>query len=203
MPLYEIERKFVYNARRYPVFCQNKGIQPFWSLIFWHTETIQDEYSNFCNHLSGNGIYIRRRNRRWEAKKRRAGDFIRSSFYETKDVNEIASMACKYTQLGFSVATPGDNFGLKSICRYVTTRETWRVDTEFEVMLDSTDFGHRVGEVELEAKDEATAIRKIDSFLQRYEWFFCSKAEPKGKMTAYFEKFGYPGKGLGRKVKCP
>lgn len=60
------------------------------------------------------------------------------------------------------------------------------------MVLDTTDFGHRVGEVEMMAEDADNAHANIDAFLKEYAWFFDTTTQPKGKLTAYFEKFGYP-----------
>ena len=204
MALYEIERKFVYNIALFPTFCQNKGVKPFRSLIQRNTEIIKDEYFDFSfNQLMNNGIYIRKRNDVWEAKQRRAGDFIRSSFYETNDIDEIRELVHKYsTSESANVSKPSNNFGLNTICRYLTTRENWSADSDFAIMLDTTDFGHAVGEVELQAGDEKAAMDRIDDFMERYKWFFGNdKSKPKGKMTAYFDKFGFPSKSSKRTVR--
>jgi len=59
-------------------------------------------------------------------------------------------------------------------------------------MLDSTDFGPWVGEVELQTRQRECALSDIDIFMRKYPWFFASDAASKGKMTAYFERFGIP-----------
>ena len=69
-------------------------------------------------------------------------------------------------------------------------------DREFSVVLDVTDFGHEVGEVEVMAEEGGAekAHGEIESFLKRYPWFFDTRS-PKGKLTAYFDVFGYPKEG--------
>jgi thiamine-triphosphatase len=47
-------------------------------------------------------------------------------------------------------------------------------------MLDATDFGHWIGEVELLACDEQRAHLDIDAFMRRYAWFFTQEKKPKG-----------------------
>jgi thiamine-triphosphatase len=132
---------------------------------------------------------VRRRAAKWEAKHRKSGDFTRTTFHETNDVSEIQSLIAGYTKLD---AGPDANIGLNLISRFRTTRDVYRADEKFLVMLDTTDFGHWVGEVELLAHDEQRAHLDIDIFMQRYAWFFSQETKPKGKLTAYFEKFGYP-----------
>ena len=66
-------------------------------------------------------------------------------------------------------------------------------DRKFSVVLDVTDFGHEVGEVEVMA-EEAHADKahgEIETFLKRYPWFFDTRG-PRGKWTAYFDMVGYP-----------
>ena len=91
-----------------------------------------------------------------------------------------------------------DNFGLRPIADFTTTRDTFLSDARFRVVLDETCFGHRVGEVEVEVEVPAAAAggeekqvqREIDGFMERYAWFFLvEKAKVKGKLTAYFERF--------------
>ena len=92
-------------------------------------------------------------------------------------------------------ADPGlgfdNDFGLDAIADFETHRRTFLADGRFTVVLDVTDFGHRVGEVELMAEDAERAHREIGAFLEKYAWFF-DTSRPQGKLTAYFEKFGYP-----------
>ena len=77
------------------------------------------------------------------------------------------------------------------MAEFVTTRVSFLADDRFTVVLDATDFGHTVGEVELMAEDAEKAHADIDAFLKEYAWFF-DTSNPKGKLTAYFDKFGYP-----------
>ncbi|KAH8674398.1 CYTH-like domain-containing protein [Tricladium varicosporioides] len=191
MPLYEVERKFVFNPALLLRFRSNRGSPPFRYLSHQRTESFQDEYFDSANQLSRNGVWIRKRDESWEAKQRQGGDFLRSSFYETAKIDEIKRLAATYAHVGYTTG-PESNFGLKSICRYRTTRETFLADHRFSIMLDSTDFGHWVGEVELQTHDMARALPEIDIFMQKYAWFFANETAPKGKMTAYFERFGFP-----------
>ena len=84
-----------------------------------------------------------------------------------------------------------DNFGLDAMAGFETHRLTLLADGKFTVVLDFTDFGHVVGEVELMAEDAERAHGDVEAFLKEYAWFF-DTVNPKGKLTAYFEKFGYP-----------
>ncbi|CZS92392.1 uncharacterized protein RAG0_02825 [Rhynchosporium agropyri] len=191
MRTFEIEQKFVFNISLLACFRMNRGSPPFRTLCHQRTERFKDEYFDSSNKLSKNGIWIRKRNESWEAKHRQSGDYLRSSFHETTNVDEIKGLVATYGPAGQSIM-PEANFGLNSICRYLTTRETFLADHQFSIMLDSTDFGHSVGEVELQTCEATTALADIDKFMQKYSWFFANKTPPKGKMTAYFELHGFP-----------
>lgn len=191
MPLYEIERKFAFNPALLARFRMNQGQPPFRHLTYQRNECFEDEYFDSANLLSKSGVWIRKRDQIWEAKRRQDGDFLRSSFYETDKVDEIKRLVRTYAHIGYDVG-PDTNFGLTRICRYRTKRETYLADNQFSIMLDSTDFGHWVGEVELQTHQTASALSDIDTFMQKYSWFFTNDRTPKGKMTAYFELFGFP-----------
>jgi thiamine-triphosphatase len=99
-------------------------------------------------------------------------------------------------------------FGLGVIADLVTTREAWLVDGEFKVVRDVADFGHEVGEVELEVElaggggmgeEEKAVIMeamdcKVEAFMERYAWAW-ERGEAVGKLTAYFEMLERRGDG--------
>ena len=76
----------------------------------------------------------------------------------------------------------------------MTNRTEFVADERFHVALDETDFGHDVGEVEVQAgvdEEDRKVQMEIERFMEKYKWLFGSgEGKPKGKMTAYFEKFG-------------
>ena len=120
------------------------------------------------------------------------GSFLRSTFSETKDRSRILELVRSHfpdRSLGFE-----DDFaGLDAIAGFETQRLSLRAHDRFTVVMDVTDFGHRVGEVELMAEDvdAEKAHADIEAFLREYPGFF-DTSNPKGKLTAYFENFGYP-----------
>ncbi|KAI9766682.1 MAG: hypothetical protein M1840_006326 [Geoglossum simile] len=147
----------------------NKGDPPFSSLRYLGTNRFHDaNFDHTSQILAHNGIWIRRRDARWEAKRQTEGDFIRSAFEEINSLGRIHDLICRYL--------PGSPNARKNF------------DRKFSIMLDETDFGHSVGEVELEAEDAVEAHKEINAFLDKYSWFF-QKERPKGKLTAYFERF--------------
>jgi len=85
------------------------------------------------------------------------------------------------------------DFGLIPVMEFATARRIYTADEKFTVVLDSSDFGHVVGEVEvLSDTEESTASQELDDFLKKYEWFFQRDEKVKGKLTAYLEMFPHP-----------
>ena len=82
------------------------------------------------------------------------------------------------------------NLGLDILAKFMTMRQAFRADEKFGIVLDHTDFGHSVGEVESMAEDEETAHGEIDTFMARYPWFF-EKGSTEGKLAAYFRIRGH------------
>ncbi|KAH8722381.1 CYTH-like domain-containing protein [Phaeosphaeriaceae sp. PMI808] len=194
----EVERKF--HSLAVQELTTHKGSPPFRSLRALGQRTISDTYYDRSNLLSSSGIWVRRRNERWEAKIRKAGNFTNSSFEELSDPLSISRCIREVTGIN---GMEKDNFGLDCTAGFTTTRESWMADDEFRIVLDTMDFGHTVGEVELErtttfsdiesASVENCKLRvmramdqRIVEFMDRYAWAF-SPGMPKGKLTAYFE----------------
>ncbi|KAI4248691.1 MAG: hypothetical protein L6R42_009185, partial [Xanthoria sp. 1 TBL-2021] len=133
-----------------------------------------------------NGIWLRRRttdaSMMLEAKVRISGDFSRSTFDEITDWKDITAVIRPHLP---EFSTKKKGLGLDLLAEFTTTRQEFRADDKFAVVLDYTDFGHSVGEVELMAEDEKEAHREIDHFMARYPWFFM-KGKAEGKLEAYF-----------------
>jgi thiamine-triphosphatase len=184
MRLFEIEQKFRFDPSLIQIFRLNRGFPPFSSLEDRGTQRFSDTYFDREQILGRNGIWIRRRDGAWEAKRRISGTFIRSAFEEFKGHQQIRDLIGNF----LTESRTGDrNFGLERICHFTTTRETFFADERFSIMLDRTDFGHTVGEVELMHSNAQEAHRAIDDFMNKYSWFF-DRTKPKGKLSAYFEK---------------
>ncbi|MCJ1227833.1 hypothetical protein MMC12_004492 [Toensbergia leucococca] len=189
MPLLEVEQKFSFCVSKLAKFKANLGNPPFRQRSKVEEKNFQDVYYDSNNVLSKNGIWLRLRGCDWELKRRVSGSFAKSTFEEVTDRAEIKKEVRWYFPGCPSI---DDNFGLNEICRFSNLRQSWDVDKKFRVILDKTDFGHTVGEVEhLAAKDPEKAHADIDDFMLKYAWFFDRK-NPKGKLTAYFENYGMP-----------
>lgn len=138
--------------------------------------------------------------------------YLRSTFLELNSSASIHDLV--RTHFGPNAAGPEHNFGLEAVCDFRTEREQATVDDDFDVVLDQTSFGHAVGEVELIAgragsgadDDPEKGHQRIDEFMRKYAWFFGGgegggRKKVKGKLSAYFERFGEGGraKESGRK----
>lgn len=126
-----------------------------------------------------------------EAKKRISGTYNRSTFDELTDLSVIRNQILHHLP---NTPITNPNFGLDILARLVTTRQTYIADERFTLVLDQTDFGHSVGEIEIEVEaDDAEkaeeAHRDIDKFLARYSWF-CQPGPVEGKLSAYFRVKG-------------
>lgn len=123
-----------------------------------------------------------------------------SRFEELSSIEDIAAYIKRTTGIDEGEVT---NFGLQPTATFSTPRETWVADDELHVVLDTMDFGHQVGEVELQKtlagdngsaptekrKEQETQVvdDRIVDFMKTYAWAF-SPEEPKAKLAAYFER---------------
>ncbi|RMZ77163.1 hypothetical protein DV737_g4497, partial [Chaetothyriales sp. CBS 132003] len=176
------------------------------------TQTTHDTYYDRDGLLFSKGVYIRRRNGHWEAKVRSGGDFINSAFTEVDGFSAVKEVIRQ--NLAVSVDDGGHHHGdrvgsieciLQPCAEFVTERESWMIDGTFKVDVDTTDFGHSVGEVELTATlgkntnggdqvgEEEELRHKMDqdinAFMQSYPQAFPA-GRPLGKLSAYFDKLG-------------
>lgn len=202
----EVERKFC--GLTIPLLTVNAGTPAFRSLDFLGEQTFKDVYFDRLDKLSSNGIWVRKRQwegaeATWEAKVRKGGTFNNSAFEELTDTTAVARSVETITGR-HEPATR--NFGLDTLAILSTCRKSWLADGHFKIVLDSTDFGHEVGEVELERRvtpppshrhaDEIETWkhnitkemdRQIQAFMERYRWAF-RPGVPRGKLTAFFER---------------
>lgn len=193
----EVERKF----RRLAVsdLTSQIGDPRFQSVQPLRQRTIADAYFDRAGRLAAAGMWVRQRNEQWEAKIKKGGDFQNSRFEELSDPSEIGRRVRDI--IGCAGGTR-DFFGLDCVAKMQTTRKAWLADGRFTIVLDAMDFGHEVGEVELQM-DVRSALtgraledykqrstqqmdEEIVAFMHRYRWAFAAGA-PIGKLTAYFE----------------
>lgn len=184
--LLEVESKFMFKPSLLPILQSNRGNPPFKRLEDLGTHTFTDTYFDSQDILSKNGIWLRQRidnnSATLEAKVRISGDFARSTFEETTDRESICNLVRQHVP---PFGEEREQFGLEVLAKFTTIRQEFRADDKFAIMLDYTNFGHAVGEVELMAEDEARAHCEIDAFMARYSWFF-ERSKTEGKLAAYF-----------------
>ena len=202
----EVERKFCGLA--IPHLTANAGTPVFRSLHYLGEHNFKDAYFDKYKKLSASGLWLRKRQLTgkepvWEAKIRKGGTFNNSAFEELTDTVAIARYVEAIT--GRSEAA-SKNFGLEMVANLGTQRKSWLADDQFKVVLDLMDFGHEVGEVELERtvtlpQDQDSAFdveawkrsitqdmdHQIQAFMKRYHWAF-RPGIPRGKLTAFFER---------------
>ncbi|TFA99682.1 hypothetical protein CCMA1212_008495 [Trichoderma ghanense] len=197
----EVERKF--RSLAVPQLTQHGGLPPFKSLQSLPVKVIHDSYYDKLGLLSKSGAWVRKRNGIWEAKLKKGGNFLNSRFEELSGIDSISAYVRQATGID---GAESRNFGLEPIAVFTTTREAWiadEVDDEkFHIVLDKMDFGHQVGEVELQRalvgvdggepteqqKQDAMQLmdERIVEFMKTYSWAF-APGRPTGKVSAYFE----------------
>ncbi|EAT84184.1 thiamine-triphosphatase [Parastagonospora nodorum] len=199
----EVERKF--RSLAVQELTAHQGSPSFRSVRSLGQRTLHDVYYDQSSLLSSAGVWVRQRNGQWEAKIKMGGDFTNSKFEEITGHRDISR--CVKEIIGGKCIEEGRQFGLVQTAAFVTTRKAWIADDEFQIVLDTTDFGHTVGEVELQQQVSLTRERemcleqerqrilqkmddRIAAFMTHYAWAFCPGA-PKGKLTAYFERETY------------
>jgi thiamine-triphosphatase len=194
-----VERKF--RSLTVRELTANNGNPPFKTIRSLGQRSIQDVYYDRSGLLSSAGVWVRQRNGDWEAKVKRGGNFTNSRFEELSDPRDISRCIKDITGVA---CHEHDLFGLEPIATLSTVRKTWIADEDFSIVLDSMDFGHTVGEVELQQQKGFIAMGelsieeqkqrtmqemddRIAKFMEQYSWAFCPGV-PKGKLTAYFER---------------
>lgn len=205
----EVERKF--RALAVSELTQRGGVPPFQSLRQLPTKTIHDTYYDLGGVLSSAGSWVRLRNGAWQAKVRKGGGFLNSRFEELYGADNIADHVRSITGWDMANTKESSSFGLQPTAAFETRRQAWTANLDFQIVLDTMDFGHEVGEVELqhtlegvegegeEAEEAYEAYEaqktqimqqmdeRIVDFMKTYSWAFAA-GEPKGKLTAYFER---------------
>ncbi|KAI4175272.1 MAG: hypothetical protein LQ343_001808 [Gyalolechia ehrenbergii] len=183
--LLEVEAKFGFRPSLITRLRSNGGNPAFKRLEALGMHKFTDTYYDRQDVLSKKGIWLRQRTDNnsaiLEAKVRVSGDFARSTFHEIKDRKTIVDLIQPHFP---QFSEEREHFGIGVLAEFTTTRQNFRVDHKFAIMLDSTDFGHSVGEVELMAEDEEKAHQEIDAFMSQYPWFF-KGSTCEGKLAAY------------------
>jgi thiamine-triphosphatase len=199
----EVERKFLATPAAISYLRSNGGGSAFKEFTPLGNTTIHDIYYDRNGCLFSKGVYVRLRNGQWEAKVRAGGDFINSAFTEIDGKHAVKEVV----EQNLGSSADGRNIEEMLFCcaEFVTERESWVLEGRFNVDVDTTDFGHVVGEVELlrflenlkgedgEGEKErvkklrAEMDREIEAFMISHPQAFPAK-RPVGKMSAYFQQ---------------
>ncbi|KAF2464882.1 uncharacterized protein BDR25DRAFT_203655, partial [Lindgomyces ingoldianus] len=197
----EVERKFLPTAESIARLRANLDQPRFRNICELGTCKIHEIYYDRNDWLSSQGIYVRLRNGKWEAKVRKGGDYTNSRFEEYDDVEEIRSVVREALDKTGGYADTWQ-MGLSPMAEFKTQRESWDVNG-FRVVIDEADFGYTVGEVELcqslgdntgpamptnGLELEQTGLEldsRIETFMKEFEWAF-PNGKVMGKLSAYF-----------------
>ena len=192
----EVERKFALTPSSLAYLKSKDACSKFDSYMHLGRKSTHDIYFDRNGTLMSKGLYVRRRDGLWEAKVRVGGDFINSSFREINDVDSIRKEITKYS-VGVGINRAIEEM-LCPCADFVTERESWMING-FKIDVDTTDFGHTVGEVELTkylSTEDGTAREQelilvmdteIETFMKFYPQVFLV-GEPLGKLSAYFKQ---------------
>lgn len=191
----EVERKFLHLPRSAALLRANTGTPSFHHFRYLGIDSFTDSYFDRGNSLRDCGIWLRKRNDQWQAKIRVSGDYQNSGFREVQGSTQVLEILREH---GISSTAELPNFGLSPFAKFTSQRNKWQADQKFSIVLDETDFGHAVGEVELESvlNERETALQRqdmvkqmdeeIEEFMKKYNWAF-PPGKAVGKLSAYFQ----------------
>lgn len=186
----EVERKFKPNPQSVAQLRMDVGFE---SVRELGKAEYYDRYLDRDGILMKNGIYIRMRNDKVQAKIRIGGDFIDTQFLEVE--GDLV-----WGMFPFHLVKKDD---LLPVATFMTERESYMLNNKYRVDIDKTNFGHMVGEIELlqeyikkhrsnnstETMEEfgGRMDAELEAFLLLHPWAFPREGEIKSKLTAYFE----------------
>jgi len=193
----EVERKFRCDVGSFARINQNKGVPRFRQLHYIGSSTFTDNYYDKNDLLTSKGIWIRQRDDTWQAKIRQGGNFTNSQFEEVTGRDDVFDLVRRHIGRAAVQNANALGIGLPLMAAIGTQRHTWTADGTFMIVVDTTDFGHVVGEVELERQVVGSSDgtdnsylrnkmdREIEAFMQRYPWAF-PPGKVFGKLSAFF-----------------
>ncbi|KAF3905293.1 Thiamine-triphosphatase [Orbilia brochopaga] len=187
--IYEVERKFFFTLANAAKFHSNEGVPPFSSVIFSSTKTQHDRYYDTRSYdLDRNNIWARLRNGNWQIKRLISGTHEKAAYEEFDGYRSLVKIM---HDLGLKEWKDMDagKLSLHKVADFRTERKSYIVNENFNVVLDSTDFGHSVGEVELKGEDYKQCGKEIDELMAEHRWFFNITRPAKSKLAAYWQKF--------------
>jgi len=138
---------------------------------------------------------------------RKGGNFVNSQFEEISDTSAILALVAQHVT-GVKIGPSGTLEGLSKTAELETVRRLWKLDDpdimdtsrfgkvdSLNIVVDTMDFGHIVGEVELVLEPSAASdmhtelIQEVDGalerFMKKHAWAF-PEGKPVGKLSAYY-----------------
>ncbi|XP_077982586.1 thiamine-triphosphatase-like [Glandiceps talaboti] len=193
----EVERKFSLKGD-----CERKLLEVGAACL--QQKSFEDSYYDTDSYdLTLADFWLRQREGQWELKsppEHRDVESKSAQYAETSAADEILQKISAIlktrslvsecdSETADQIAVFVKQCGLKPFAVFRTDRKTYTLDGGFHIDLDETDFGYRVGEIELTVEqdgDVAAALQKIDAVAEKLG--FTSVTRVPGKMDAYLQK---------------
>ncbi len=198
----EVEKKFKFTPHSIQTFENNRGPVVFNSVEFINEKEFRDIYfddrSSFA--LTTRDIWLRKRQEIWECKIPVKIASKMDSYHELENHTEIYKYISRIVGVSSNVAVASakefenflENSNISPFATICTTRRKYLVNNKFTVDLDSTDFGHSVGEIELMVHNKEQIIeaeKQIIALCEQHSWFFDTKNHTMGKLLMYIKTF--------------
>ncbi|KAG9306555.1 hypothetical protein G9A89_004752 [Geosiphon pyriformis] len=152
--------------------------------------------------LTTRDIWLRQRDEKWECKTPTNLTPSMDSYHELETIDSVTEYLENILNPGnSSISLPREDqfkefllekYNLTPFCEIQTFRKHYIINNEFTLDLDTADFGHHVGEIELvvESPEKVQeAERRIAIFMKEHEWFFETSGLVLGKLSRYIGMF--------------
>ncbi|XP_002741489.1 thiamine-triphosphatase-like isoform X2 [Saccoglossus kowalevskii] len=174
----ELERKFSINEN------SERKLQEVGASCL-REKSFEDSYYDSVDYqLTLSDYWLRKREGNWELKsppEKRKPESDVAQYIETTNAGEIvqylsAILKTDPTHAGDNadqIAKFVEKTGLQPFAVFRTNRKTYTMEGGFQIDLDETDFGYKVGEIELivhQNEDVAAALEKIDTLAEKLEF---------------------------------
>ena len=194
---------FTWIPQNHEIIKQRYGWPPFmWKLVSGPEQAVETYYDSDKNFLSHCGLLVRTRPSKSTGKmQREALETIASSgqMFLTTEINAVHELIGRHIP---GSTGPVNVFDLETLCAMLTTRTVFEAveniqgrELDFRIVLDVTNWGHRVGRVEFAADFEGDDIdphAQIDAFMERYPTFF-ERRNVKSTLASWRERMGIEG----------
>ncbi|RIA87182.1 CYTH-like domain-containing protein [Glomus cerebriforme] len=207
---FEVERKFKFDPSKVNLLEANRGKKPFDKVMFLSEKSFTDiYYDNLLDYpLTTNDIWLRQRDDKWECKTPVNLTASMDSYHELENTTLIKNFLDEKLKNNQAIKRQSENipyyenksfkeflfknYKLEPFCTITTQRRSYLINNKFTMVLDTADFGHSVGEIELivESTDKVQdAEKRIAMFMKEHDWFFETEGVVMGKLMAYISRF--------------